>query len=92
MKFTVNVDCTPQEARQFFGLPDVGPLQEEMMREMQNRIKANMNAMDPEAMMRMWFPQSVQSFGEVQKMIWDQMTSMMPTGSASSETKTRRKG
>ena len=28
MKITVNVDCTPDEARHFFGLPDVKPMQD----------------------------------------------------------------
>ena len=26
MKFTVNVDCTPEEARAFMGLPDMKPI------------------------------------------------------------------
>ena len=26
MKFTINVECTPEEARRFVGLPDVTPL------------------------------------------------------------------
>ena len=26
MKMTVEVDCTPEEARRFLGLPDVAPL------------------------------------------------------------------
>jgi hypothetical protein len=26
MKFTIDVDCTPQEARSFLGLPDVTPI------------------------------------------------------------------
>lgn len=28
MKFTVDVDCTPQEARTFLGLPDLKPIQD----------------------------------------------------------------
>ena len=31
MKFTVNVDCTPEEARRFFGLPDAEQMNENMM-------------------------------------------------------------
>ena len=38
MKFTVDVDCTPDEARRFFGLPDVTALQEKMMKEIEKRI------------------------------------------------------
>jgi kynurenine formamidase len=28
MKIKIDIDCTPQEARAFFGLPDVEPIQE----------------------------------------------------------------
>lgn len=28
MKVTVNVDCTPEEARTFLGLPDLAPIHE----------------------------------------------------------------
>ena len=31
MKVTMNIDCTPEEARAFFGLPDVAPIQKGMM-------------------------------------------------------------
>ncbi len=28
MKITVDIDCTPEEARAFFGLPNVQPMQD----------------------------------------------------------------
>jgi len=54
MKITVNVECTPQEARGFLGLPDVTGLNEMMMSEMQARLKANMAALQPEELMKNW--------------------------------------
>jgi uncharacterized protein DUF6489 len=47
MKVTVNIDCTPEEARAFLGLPDVRPMQERLMRELEERLAANIRAMDP---------------------------------------------
>ena len=38
MKIKVEIDATPQEVREFFGLPDIRPLQEELLSE----IRANM--------------------------------------------------
>ena len=35
MKVTFNIDCTPEEARAFLGLPDIAPLQERMMDELE---------------------------------------------------------
>ena len=54
MKITLNVDCTPQEARAFLGLPDVSALNEAMMTEMQTRMKSNMAALQPEELMKSW--------------------------------------
>lgn len=74
MKFTVNVDCTPEEARSFLGLPDVQPLQEEMMEVISQRLKANMESMDPETIMKMWMPavnQSAEHFQNFLKTFMD---------------------
>jgi hypothetical protein len=45
MKITMNVECTPEEARTFLGLPDLKPIQDEVMQEMRNRLMAGMVAM-----------------------------------------------
>ncbi len=54
MKITLNVDCSPQEARAFLGLPDVTAINEAMMVEMQARMKSNMAALQPEELMKSW--------------------------------------
>ena len=38
MKVTVEIDCTPAEARQFFGLPNVEPMQAAMMTKLEKRM------------------------------------------------------
>ncbi|KAK0351542.1 hypothetical protein LTR94_024563 [Friedmanniomyces endolithicus] len=54
MKVQVEIDCTPAEARAFLGLPDVTPLNEAMVAEMQERMRANVAAMQPEELMKTW--------------------------------------
>ncbi|MDX2235862.1 MAG: DUF6489 family protein [Hyphomonadaceae bacterium] len=54
MKMTVNLECTPEEARRFVGLPDVSPLNEMLVAEMTNRAQENLKLMAPDAMMRSW--------------------------------------
>jgi hypothetical protein len=75
MKVHVEMDMTPEEARAFLGLPDVAPLQRQMVEEMQNRMKAAMDAGDPEAMMKAWIPflsgGGVNAFEQFQKFLWD---------------------
>lgn len=72
MKITVDIDCTPDEARTFFGLPDVKPMQEAMMSQIQERMTASLSAMEPEAMLKTWLPAGVQGMEQLQKMFWAQ--------------------
>ena len=80
MKVTVNVDCTPEEARAFFGLPDVAPMQEAIMREVQDRVLKNMAAMDPDSLMRVWLPKSIEGFDQIQKAFGSGMSDAMRGG------------
>jgi hypothetical protein len=77
MKITVDIDCTPEEARHFFGLPDVKPMQDALMQQIQDRMSANLQAMEPEAMVKTWLPASLQGFEQMQKIFWNQMTNAM---------------
>lgn len=55
MKLTINIDCTPGEARSFFGMPDLEPLNAMIVEEMTKRAKENMDTLaDPERLMAAW--------------------------------------
>ncbi|HSZ75645.1 MAG TPA: DUF6489 family protein [Rhizomicrobium sp.] len=71
MKFNIQIDMTPDEARKVMGLPDVTGLQSRMMDEMERRIKAAMDTSDPEAMLRAWMPMGGQAFDQFQRFLWD---------------------
>ena len=72
MKITIDIDCTPEEARAFFGLPDVAPLQAEMMRTIQERMMKTLTTMDPEALLKIWLPAGTPSLEQMQKAFWQQ--------------------
>ena len=55
MKINVEIDCTPLEARQFFGLPDVQPMQTAVMEKLQKQMMDNIEKVSPEALMQSWF-------------------------------------
>ena len=55
MKVTVEVDCTPAEARQFMGLPDVVPLQAAVMADMEHKVMAEMERFSPDDLLKRWF-------------------------------------
>lgn len=79
MKVTINIDCTPEEARTFLGLPDVQPMQDALLKQMQDQLSANMAAMDPETMFKTWLPMSIQGIEQFQKLMWSQMSNAMGT-------------
>jgi hypothetical protein len=68
MKITVEVDCTPLEARTFFGLPDVQPMQAAMMDKLQDRMMENIDKFSPESIIQSWFtfdPKMAERFGDM---------------------------
>ena len=75
MKIHVDIDCTPEEARAFLGLPDVAPMQEALMAELQKRMMANLQAMEPEQLLKTWLPAGLQGWEQLQKAFWTQMAS-----------------
>lgn len=71
MKVTMNIDCTPEEARRFLGLPDVAPMQDAVLKELRERMLENVARLDPETMMKSWFA-GAGSWEEMQKAFWSQ--------------------
>jgi hypothetical protein len=72
MKVHVDIECTPEEARTFFGLPDVQPVQAAVMKELETRLMSGMQAMDPETLMKTWVPAGIASMEQMQRMFWQQ--------------------
>jgi Family of unknown function (DUF6489) len=73
MKVNIEIDCTPVEARQFFGLPDVGPLQAAVMERLQKEMLAEMDRLSPEAIMRTWLSLMPQA-EQMQKLFTEMFT------------------
>lgn len=69
MKFTVNVECSPEEARRFMGLPDVTPINEALVAEMGKRMEKNLSLMSGEAMMNSWMSVGTQAQDAFVKMM-----------------------
>jgi hypothetical protein len=73
MKIKFDIDCTPDELRAFFGLPDIKGMQERLMAEIEARMRANLAALDPEAMLKTWLPAGFEGFQKLQEMMFAQM-------------------
>jgi Family of unknown function (DUF6489) len=79
MKVNVEVNCTPEEARAFFGLPDLGPMQQRVMGEIEERLRNSLNAMNPETIFKTWLPASMQGVDQMQQMqqaFWSQLANI----------------
>ena len=79
MKVNVEVTCTPEEARAFFGLPDLGPMQQRVMAEIEDRLRSSLSAMNPEAIFKTWLPASMQGVEQMQQMqqaFWSQLANI----------------
>ena len=78
MKITVDIDCTPEEARQLMGLPDMTGVQQEIVEEMRKRLLAGLDAMDPQAMLKNWGPAGAEGWEQFQKMFWSGLAGATP--------------
>lgn len=65
MKITFDIDCTPEEARAFLGLPDVKPLQDALMQDIQDRMAESLRAMEPAELMKRWLPTNLKGFEQM---------------------------
>ena len=87
MKITIDVECTPKEAREFFGLPDVTPMQQDLVAEIQRRLAAGLDAMEPEALIKTWLPMGLQGLEQVQTAFWSQMAKSAASAGAGGKAK-----
>lgn len=70
MKIQVEMDVTPEELRTFFGLPDVRPLQEEMLAQLRERMLAGTAGFDPANLMRPFLTPNLQAMEGLQRAFW----------------------
>jgi len=73
MKISLDIDCTPEELRGFFGLPDVQPMQAQLLKEVEERMRASMKALDAEALLNTWLPAGIKGFEQLREIFLNQM-------------------
>ena len=75
MKITVDVDCTPEEARRFMGLPDLSSVHEAYLSRMRTAIEQGVTPDMLQAMVQGWAP-----MGEAGLNLWRQMFDKIGSG------------
>ena len=68
MKVTVDVDCTPEEARRFLGLPDLTPVHAAYVESLRKMMADGVTSDSMAEMMKAWGPMSEAGLG-----LWKQM-------------------
>lgn len=72
MNVTVNVDCTPEEARRFLGLPDLSPVHQAYVEKLQKVVSDGVTPEAMSEMMKSWGPMT-----EAGMSMWRQMFDQM---------------
>ncbi len=81
MNINVSIDCTPEEARRFMGLPDMGPLHEIYIEKLKTTMQDGVTPELLDTMVRTWAPMGEAGFGAWKQLV-DQMTGIATGGSA----------
>jgi len=68
MKISVDVDCTPEEARRFLGLPDLTPVHQAYVERMTRMVTDASTAETFNELMKSWGPMS-----ETSMAMWRQL-------------------
>ena len=77
MKISIDIDCSPEEARRFFGLPDVTPVNEAVVETVQARMSDALKQVDGETLLREWMASGTQAWQNLQAGFMEQMRQAM---------------
>lgn len=73
MKISVDVDCTPEEARRFMGLPDLSSVHEIYLSKMKRTIEEGITPDMVSNLIQNWAPMGEAGMG-VWRQLFDQMS------------------
>lgn len=85
MKITINVEASAQEMREFLGLPNVQPLQDEIIAAIRENMHKGVAGFDPMTLMKPLLPAQMQSLEMLQKIFWDAFTQKKSSPSSSND-------
>ena len=69
MKVNVDIDMTPEELRKLLGLPDVEPIQREMLDKLRQRLVEGVDGYDPVKLLQPYLTGTMASWDILQKII-----------------------
>ena len=85
MKISIDIDAKPQELREFFGLPNVEPLQQELVEQFREKMLGGAAGFDPATLLKPYLPEQLRSAADWQQAIWDALRQASGQSSAGEE-------
>ena len=82
MKISIEIDCSPQEARTSLGPPDLEPLHQAFTARMQEQMTQYLADVDYAPLLKTWLPRRAQSMEQLQNLFWSQIASLGKTPQA----------
>ncbi len=70
MKVTFDIECTPAEARAFFGLPDLTPVHDMYLEKLKSMMTEGIAPAEFERLTRSWMPGVSEGFEQWQKLFF----------------------
>jgi len=86
MKFKIEADVSAKEVRQIFGLPDMEPANQALVKRVKDRIDKGITADDVDGLLRMMISGSATSITELQKGLWNIVKTATTKSGKSDET------
>ncbi|HXH01732.1 MAG TPA: DUF6489 family protein [Candidatus Competibacteraceae bacterium] len=74
MKIHITVEASAQEMREFLGLPNIQPLQEEILEQLRENLHKGMAGFDPQSLLKPLLTPQLQTVEQWQKLFWDAFT------------------
>ena len=69
MKFNIEIDCTPEEARRLVGLPDLEPLHDIYLSRVKELMAKGITPDMVQSMVKSWVPMSESGLGLIQSLL-----------------------
>jgi hypothetical protein len=85
MKISVDVEVSPEELRRFFGLPDLGPAQDLIVKKMTQQVERGLDSNLMPSVMRTIIAGGVQSWEAYQKLVTGMLSAGTRMGDAASK-------
>lgn len=76
MKFTIEIEAEPDEVRRALGMPNLEPMQNRLLDQIEEQVARNLKLMDPEAIARLAIPMAGQGVEQIQGLLQNALRSV----------------